>query len=580
MMSVCCLQSSDPSVPGPSSDKQILITPELWMQQNASEFAAAKLKIEAKAAEDDDAGSGRESSSVEPMAIEVKPIENKTAEERINSSGERRSIGLRTDGMERAHASRELHYSSGRMKNRRSRSRDSLPVSAATSPGSSHVSSSPNTRVNPTPPTMGSAAPEPRALLGGLGGFPGPPLMYPGLLPGAMPGLLPPGMLMPEPHTAGRGGATPEGSNTPRPLGSNNTPSNPYLLPPFPPGAGFMPPPPPGLLPGMGFPMPPLHAGLLGAPPPTGLLPPNTLLAPYPVLLPIPVPVPIVIPVKTDKEVTEILNMYKSKKTNVKKEGDTAAFPESSSSSTHHGHQSWTCTNVSGRDASPQPERECHSASHDSVSSSEMGCHGNRIACACCQLQKTPVSGDVSPGPHWSQERPHSTSYLLNGSEASSRDCDMEGEVIDLSKDRPSTYSPSGPHILDKHKTYCSEHPRERPSFSGEPQRMSSPRDPGTITIVPTAPGGLGEHPDPALIPILPMFMRPGQTPTSLPNGGHLLPPRDHSYSSRRNLILDAPGGRREHSSSPPPEKRILLRSPSREAQFKRRCMRRSIKSK
>ncbi len=266
---------------------------------------------------------------------------------------------------------------------------------SATSPASSLLSSSSscNSSANgssQTPPAAMQHGPIPSMpFLGGMtaGGLLPHHLIYPHLfgMAGGLPGGLPPGLLMPTPTPGGTQGTptatvaahigressqqsagrvkavastTPEPSahngsshigasagsitnerNKPatssaasRPQSKQPHPAIPTLPtgphPPFPPG--MMPPmppfgpfPPPHLPPGM---MPP--PGLSG---PGGILPPSTLMVPYPVLVPFPLPLPIVLPVKTDKEVSEILNMYNKKRSSA--QSAPAGLPNAQASS-------------------------------------------------------------------------------------------------------------------------------------------------------------------------------------------------------------------------------------------------------
>ena len=164
----------------------------------------------------------------------------------------------------------------------------------------------------------------------------------------------------------------------------------------------------------------------------------------------------------------------------------------------------------------------------------------DRIMCACCQVSNPKEMCSKSADASCIDNQGRRSATLENTSPLSMHS-DVQDGVIDLSKDKGVSEKPPVLSSIDQNKS-----------------RM--------IVIKPSPPLMEGEV-NSALVP--PMM------------GGHLMPPRDHSYSSRRGLILDAPSVPRNRNKSPSPEKRILLRSPTRDMLFaKRRCLRRSIKTK
>ena len=416
-------------------------------------------------------------------------------------------------------------------------------------------------------------------------------------------------------------------------------PGFPYPIGAMPPGGlppGFPMPIPPGFHPAMMPPQPPHHP-VPGPHPTLPGGPPVTVMVPYPVLLPVPVPIPIPIPIRCNKDLRDLALIMKTSHNSTNPNTNSTPSTPSSSFTNHHHHShhgSHKPTRSSSNPSSscprpasvPPPPKSCSSSpalcperrrcrteeeKENSVSAANcdtlgtisiIGNNGkDKIACACCQ-QTTPSSSMDSHPPNLRSDTSSSTSSLssssckvLNGlamadlqglrgggfashsleSDHGSKNSicntlasqNMEDMAIDLSKDK----SGSNNNNSGKNGGLCLSNCSTSSSSSIDPLLMSqhglqsSPNHartpPATITVKSEAP---------------PLIISPLQ-----PVGGFLMPPRDHAYSSRRSMILDAPSVPRDRNKSPSPEKRLMLRSPNRDVMFaKRRCMRTRIKTK
>ena len=538
-------QQMEDSSPTPEKTNQILITPDLWMKKledskKMRDKALASISKEVKSEDEED--KDEEALDLTETNGDKKP----EVKEPTPQSDAHEPAPDHPTLMEKL----DRRYRESRVRRVRARDSVSTPLSVNSSPGSSRVSHSPSAAsAAVTPPAANTSAGMPPlgSLLGALGpGFPGHPLLYHHLLASGAPGLLPPGLL-PLPDQQSRPSnvrmlPTIESSQT-SPRSSSNHPASQSTTTahPTPPGMAFPHRPPhPGLIPGLppGLPMPgALPPGMVPPPMAPGILPPNTLMSPYPVFVPLPVPVPIVIPVKTDKDFNTLANMYSPKKAapvpktdHIKRE---PVRPESLPAPS-----TMMSDNVSVKSDTPPTSAsvplQC-TISNDSDSLKD------RIMCACCQVSNP--NDECSKGatdPSCSDSHGRRSATLENTSPLSMHS-DIQDGVIDLSKDKSISEKPPVLSNIDQNKN-----------------RM--------IVIKPSPPLMEGEVTSPLVPPMI---------------GGHLMPPRDHSYSSRRGLILDAPSVPRNRNKSPSPEKRILLRSPTRDMLFaKRRCLRRSIKTK
>ncbi len=573
----------DSGVVSPNRDSggQILITPDLWMytkDRGRKRLMEREEEGEQERQRRHSTGSNTEQDkplnlhTVKNVDMASKALDLRDIKEPISKKldleklAEKPHSGMSIDRLNRF----DRRLRENREKAKRSRSRDSTstPLSVTTSPGSSQLSTSPSVTSALTPPIVNglpqSVAP-PGALLSALGpGMAGHPMLYPHLMAGGMPGFLPPGMMIPPEHAARlqmpmRVSSTPDGRSTPRtaaPLANQASPassSHPPPPPPMPASAGMVRHPPPGAIPMLppGMPFPPMpHPGMLPPHPMAGLLPPSTLLCPYPVFIPLPVPVPVVIPVKTDKDFKTLCNMYnkpstKPKEVTVKTELTRPDSRPATSTTTNSMENIPPAAPPAPPLALPVPPPPPPPCSESNNGTRE------KIACACCQSEyrKDGHCGRTSTdsnGKDHCFKRPSSGDSDCGIITSSS---DLEDVVIDLSKDKHSDRETSTVlNSVDQNKN--------------------------NTNMIMIKPG---------IIPIIPMDSTDPVPPGLLshPIGGHLMPPRDHSYSSRRGLILDAPSVPRDRNKSPSPEKRILLRSPSREMLLnKRRCLRRSIKTK
>ena len=521
-------------------------------------------------------------------------------------------------------------------KMKRLKSRDSLstPLSVAPSPGSmSALSSTPSSGGSShTPPTVANgqhpglpALPFMGAL--GPGGLLPHHLLYPQLL--GLPGGIPPGLLIPSPHTPssaglvspaeaavvgrGRVAATPEsppsslrgpaqttaGATTP---GRSSTTTNPPPPPPVSAAPPLPPQPhtafggprlglPPGYLPSLTpfGPFPPPGPGIPPAgilPPPSvaavnGLIPPATLMVPYPVPIPLPLPVPIILPVKTDKDVSTILNMYKK----TSPQGGTSSTTTNSTTTTSSVHQHQ-------RDITPSRvidikpiKTECTATGHEACAESSSyaspsirngASPRDAIKCACCQTG-SPLDG--SNGHCTAQAHCRVDGYrhktMGDCAIAVTSMSDLEDGVIDLSTDRQSRdeddSSPSsGSHSRLPPDGITNDVDQNKNSLCIKPSGGSNddrcPSVGGTTTSSASA------------LPMVPSLVAPfvALAPSQL------LPlPQESAYSARRGRILDAPSVPRDRNRSPTPERRVMVRGPSREVLFaKRRIMRARIKTK
>ena len=409
-------------------------------------------------------------------------------------------------------------------------------------------------------------------------------------------------------------GALPPSNNPPGPPTSTGPPPPPPQphtafpgprLGPLPPGGGYLPSFPFGPFPPPGPGIPP--AGIL--PPPSvaaanGLLPPATLMVPYPVPIPLPLPIPIVLPVKTDKDVSTILNMYNKKtspqgvSTNSSSNANSAA-----SSSVHHHQRDVTPARVidikpiktesaintaGGNDASAESSSYASPSSRSAASPRDAG-----IKCACCQTGSPldgSTNGHCSAQAHCRADgyRSKTINTCSGAPIAVTSTSDLEDGVIDLSTDRQSRdeddSSPSsGSHIhgrlpipppdgdVDQNKNSLCIKPPSGGSSNGGADDSRCPSI-GVATSSSAAPV-------PAGLPLMPSLVAPfvALAPSPLLP----LPPQESAYSARRGRILDAPSVPRDRNRSPTPERRVMVRGPSREVLFaKRRIMRARIKTK
>ena len=451
-------------------------------------------------------------------------------------------------------------------------------------------------------------------------------LLYPQLL--GLPGGIPPGLLIPSPHTPssaglvspaeaavvgrGRVAATPESppsssrgpAQTPAAAttpGRSSTATNPLPPPPVSAAPPLPPQPhtafggtrlglPPGYLPSLTpfGPFPPPGPGIPPTgilPPPSvaaanGLVPPATLMVPYPVPIPFPLPIPIVLPVKTDKDVSTILNMYKK----TSPQGGTSSSATNSTtttSSVHHHQRDVTparvidikpikteCT-TTGHEACAEP------SSYASPSSRNGASPRDAIKCACCQTG-SPL--DASNGQCTAQAHCRVDGYrhktMADCAIAVTSMSDLEDGVIDLSTDRQSR---------DKDDSSPSSVSHSRLP----PDAVANDVDQNKNSLCIKSSGGSSHSDDSAggttatsasALPIVPSLVAPfvALAPSQL------LPlPQESAYSARRGRILDAPSVPRDRNRSPTPERRVMVRGPSREVLFaKRRIMRARIKTK
>ncbi len=363
----------------------------------------------------------------------------------------------------------------------------STPLSiSATSPASSLLSSSSscNSSANgssQTPPAALQHGPIPSMpFLGGMtaGGLLPHHLIYPHLfgMAGGIPGGLPPGLLMPTPpaagtqstptapaaagressqSSAGRGKAVP--SSTPEPASHHSGPSHssgsaphernkpqagaattsrpqskqphpaipalpagphppfpPGLMPPMPPFGPF---PPPHLPPGM---MPP--PGLSG---PGGILPPSTLMVPYPVLIPFPLPIPIVLPVKTDNDVSAILNMYS------KKSSTTMSLPPNSththpSSARSHGNQTEPLYTLSSTTDEPQSSTTSSSRDTHPLPCSPSSTPGAQTSVPARVIDIKPIKSECTGSSHYGA---HPDDDVFNHAQEECTDFDRDDAI-------------------------------------------------------------------------------------------------------------------------------------------------------
>ena len=532
------------------------------------------------------------------------------------------------------------------MKRLKSRDSISTPLSIAPSPGSmSALSSTPSSGGSShTPPAVSNGqypALPTLPFMGALGpgGLLPHHLLYPQLL--GLPGGIPPGLLMPSPHnpptlagqglvspgdntvvSRGRVAATPESPSASR--GASHTPgrsgtpvrssstagatttTNPHPTPAPPPQSqphtafggprtlampsGYLPspfgpfpaPPGPGIPPAGFLPPPPVAAA-------SGLIPPATLMVPYPVPIPFPIPIPIVLPVKTDKDVSAVLNMYNKKSSPTRNATGLTSSTTTQSTTSHSHHSNHRQRN---RDVTPariidiKPiKTECTGMAqgadgeHASYTSptSRSDTPRDPIKCACCQ---TGSKVDGTTGQCTAQSHCRiDNCYKLTNTDcvAVTSTSDLEDGVIDLSTDRQSrdddnsspssgSYSRLPPDGLtgdvDQNKnSLCIKPPSVSNGSSGDERSPS--------VGVTTSSSSL--HVLPSLVPPF-VTLAPSQ----------LLPlPQESAYSARRGRILDAPSVPRDRTRSPTPERRVMVRGPSREVLFaKRRIMRARIKTK
>ena len=609
----------------PTNDNQILITPELWMQNGGEEHGQPGEKRKCKpnvseGNEDEDQDDSRMSPEI--MITEKKPDLSKMTVKGENCREHTRTVERIMVAGNSEFSRRHLKVDpSSRERIRRVRSRDSTctPLSVTTSPGSSQMSTPPSVTSNLTPPTMNGPLPAfPGAPMFGAFGpgmFAPPPYLYPHLM-GGFPGggFPPPAWMVPPPGHVPPPGPTPgpptaqtpenqgrqtvvrvtptteSGSNrsrTPQGLAGGPDPTSTTSSPATTSSAQAQPhqqapqqvspaktigpvpmPQPmcmlPGMPPGLPFPPPPgLHPGMLPPHPVPGV-PPATLMVPYPVMFPVPVPIPIPVPIRSDKDLREFALIINSMTPNKSPRSSSVASgrPPTEVPKPLPSPTATSSTPCTGQ------KRKCQGADDEKENSeSAANCDGSamdKIACACCQ-QSDPSSsqGDrhctrqetsrkAPNGLSVSDLDMHNISRSSLKTPVTDSECsfitsssDIEDVAMDLSKDKSKTER--SVH-LDQNKNTM----------------LSGGREPPAIVMVKTE------------APPTPLIISPLQSV-----GGFLMPPRDHAYSSRRAMILDAPSVPRDRNKSPSPEKRLMLRNPNRDIVFaKRRCMRTRIKTK
>lgn len=310
-------------------------------------------------------------------------------------------------------------------------------------------------------------------------------------------------------------------------------------------------------------------------------IPPQTVMIPFPFLFPLPFPVPIPIPIPMKAEqIEKLLNRVSRMSTSSSnKEDETSSECEDIKPQNLQEHLNLSMNHHNCNNNS--------NSSHNSLDTTSLT--QPRIAatttknipkeCITCASCITPSKSTVLPRPssvlsmksdsHVSLTEVNSVKRPPTPASVSSiesikrvRHESMDSnydEVIDLSKDssRESAHREvSSPHVhaLSEHKT------------------ANSVRS--TSVPLPNATGG--SETDFLHVPKIHIV----STPTDPPLSQHLpLPPTDHAYSLRRGLILDAPSVPKR-PKSPSPERRNYIRSMPRDIMEARRCLRTRIKTK
>ena len=516
------------------SNKQILITPELWSDTDTKSSPSTRNSPPTDNAPVDLGVNSAVTVKVEPDVGENLTVERKTQEPSGGKSSTRaQSFGSSCDtlhspltspspshclsppsscnscsdgsvfntshhphdNVERIHVSAPSHYQVGPARSPQLHSR--VMVSPRTKYGDGHMSrSSKHAQLSPSSGVAGARRNSPFGQSAGQRQSLPPPVQ-----PVPMPHPIPPMPLLAS-HLLGSLGHHAAAGMFPMPG-------------PFPPANGM--------------PMPPF---------PNPLMPPNTLMVPYPIPIPFPVPIPIPIPIPIREDWKKFMTEQEGKK--VKDEHRSDLLPDScqsSTSSTSHDH--------SPSAAHSEPPRENISPKSGK---SPSGKPVNRITCACCQSQTFNSDANASMqesdatclklrrghrSPCLAPERPILCSLANNN------------EVIDLSKE----------------KTVAARPDSTEPSSLAKKHKMEQ-----SLKIPVPSPGDLaGSIPTKTLI-----LGQPNANTTP--------------YSARRSRILDAPRVPKETSPS-------LIRSSyaglasatssSRDALYgKRRCIRPHIKSK
>ena len=284
-----------------------------------------------------------------------------------------------------------------------------------------------------------------------------------------------------------------------------------------------------------------LQANNMPMPPfPNPFLPPNTLMVPYPVPIPFPVPIPIPIPIPIREDI-----MRSSTEMGIKtmKEEERNTLPDSCEGSTSSTSHDQPCDPKSPSLVKcEQPRENMSPESGESLSVKE----ANSITCACCQS----LSGEGDVNTSAVSLETDATCLTMShrsrclGLERSVL-CSLanNNEAMDLSKEKTLT---NGPGSSMQHSS------AKKPKLE-EALKISVPRPTDLSTPIPA---------------ISLLVAQPNTTP----------------YSSRRSRILDAPRVPKETSLPLTRSSYVGLSSTTTAARDllyrKRRCIRPHIKSK
>lgn len=281
-------------------------------------------------------------------------------------------------------------------------------------------------------------------------------------------------------------------------------------------------------------------------------IPPVTMMVPFPVPLPLPVPVPIPIPL-TVQQLKEIFGDKNEDNTN-----HTSVFPkvnpervkDSKSPITTHIHSPQSVASC-GSDFNSFDKQESRSGSRNSCPDLSLfiGVHDlrtkpiNRQQIKRSRTPETMKSLDLSR-----RSKIQKYDYNFIGS-------DSNDGVIDLSASR-----------LNGQKSEDTESENDANILNASNDTSVSRDDTDSNT---------GDAPT---IPKIHIITHKDETPLNQPLP---LPPTENSYSSRRGLILDAPTVQKK-SRSPSPERRVYVRNVPRDIieAARRRCMRARIRTK
>ncbi|CAI9734100.1 Hypothetical predicted protein [Octopus vulgaris] len=613
---------------GVPDDKQILITPDLWLQEDIAR-RSKKLRVS-----DEARNINKAKDSTEKHKNLSSHIDNPESSASSNSH-DKHADKFNVDKSLKERLVKRIHKD---------------PPSHTTSPAVTPLPKRPPQPpaqlippMFPTPAAMNNwwHQAQMMASLGpsypAFGGFP--PMVYPGVFNPPYTPIMPGTAAPPIPETSrphsrhvSNASSTPGPSLTPNasaspdisqthsqspnvvPNTSNKASTIPrthHFLPPmWPPGYPMMPFPPPqmtqsgdtstapGPHPTMPtFPMPAPNWTSLG-------IPPQTVIIPFPFLIPLPFPVPIPIPVPMKAEQIEKL-LKQTSSTSTTTTTTNNNNNNSSSSSQKEEETSSECEDVKPRNLTEHLSlnqnynmngNRSSSSSISSSNSMEMTVQmRNRMAttvgknvpkeCVTCASFQTPSKSNLLPRPS-SVLSIKSDSHLLQSEMINVKRPPTPASVGSLDspkKVRHELMTNSDYSINDEVIDLSKDSGREsisRDIHSPHIQTLKKQKaTSSSVRSLSVPPLSVSETSDSHLalhVPKIHIVSTPKDPPLSqqLP-----LPPTDHAYSLRRGLILDAPSVPKR-PKSPSPERRNYIRSMPRDIMEARRCLRTRIKTK